>query len=159
MRTAATLPTDRVETAFDAARDRIVPAIRTAEGVLVPAVLTAADTAREKTLELLSSDAAHEVRRRGRGVVSAIRGEAGAGFTPAPRRMRYALFFVAGSAVGLGIAAVSKRLATPVPAEYTAPTGTGGLPASDAGEYVRTIPDVDLTATTTRDDLSTVTPS
>ena len=146
MRRTATQPTTTAETVLDTARDKIVPALRTAEGVLVPAVTTALTTAREKGIELLHSDAAHEAHRRGAEMVRAARGETVA----RAQRGRMFLMFAAGTAAGAAVAMVARRLMTPVPEPYQTSIDLTGGGSMDAGEYVRTIPEVSETPAAAR---------
>ena len=141
MRRTAALPTETAETILDTARDKIVPALRTAEGVLVPAVATALTTAREKGIELLHSDAAHEAQRRGHEMIRAARGETVA----RARRGRMLFMFAAGTAAGAAAAMVARRFTTPIPEPYQSSIDLTQGGSMDAGEYVRTIPDVSET--------------
>ena len=96
-------------TVTDTARDQVLPAVRSG--------LT---TARNKGGELLTSDAAHEARRRGVAIVKAARGEPIV--TSPGRRWTFGLGMLAlGTALGAGALWVARRLTgvTPYDAERT----------------------------------------
>ena len=114
-----------------AARDTVTPTLHKAQDTLtdtvLPAVRDAIAAARERGSDLLTSDAAHEARRRSTAVVKAARGQAVV--VPA-KRWRFGLGMIAiGTAFGYGAAWLAKRLATPIDS-YTqtlpVPSGTDG---------------------------------
>ncbi len=111
-----------VDDALNAARDKLAPL---------------ATTAKEKGLELLDSDKAHELRRRGHDVYASARGELPN--LKKARRWPLAMGFLAlGAAAGAAASFLSRRMETPVPWQ---PTG----PAADV-----TRPPTTSTATTTQ---------
>ncbi len=78
--------------------------------------------ARDRGVELLESDTAQELVRRGKDVVSAAKGDLVA--KPTKSRKPIGMFlFAAGTAAGVVAAIVSKRMSTPMP--------NGGIPAYD----------------------------
>ncbi|HVE98558.1 MAG TPA: hypothetical protein VNA12_05200 [Mycobacteriales bacterium] len=116
------LPTEPLESAFGTARDAALIArdkgIELLESDTAQELLrrgqTAALVARDKGSDLLDSDAAHELLRRGKGVVSAARGDLIAHPTSS-RKPVGMMLFVAGAAAGIAAAFVAKRMATTPP--------------------------------------------
>jgi hypothetical protein len=95
---------------------------------VLPAVSTALVTAKTKGAELLDSDAAWEARRRGKAVLRAARGDSA---VTKPKR-RFGLGFgmlAIGTAFGVGLAWVAKRLATPVESYSATTTETTPAPS------------------------------
>ncbi|HVE99151.1 MAG TPA: hypothetical protein VNA12_08220 [Mycobacteriales bacterium] len=126
--TLTTLPTPPLESALGTARDVALTArdkgLELLDSDAAQELLRRgqhiAIVARDRGTELLESDAAHELRRRSRDVVAAAKGD----LIPTPTRSRKgigAMLFVAGAAAGVVAAIVSKRMATPLP-EALAPT-------------------------------------
>lgn len=115
------------------AREQVAPALQKAQETLtdtvLPAVRDALAIAREKSVELLDSDAALEAKRRGLAVVQAARGNT----IPAPTRARRWRFGLGMMALGAGAvfgAGFAKRwLARPLTAteaEQELAAGTEG---------------------------------
>jgi len=120
--TLTALPTEPLESALVTARDVALVArdkgIELIESDKAQELLrrghTVAVVARDRGTELLDSDAAHELMRRGRGVVSAARGDLIAKPT-ASRKPLGLVLFAFGAAAGVAAAFVAKRMATTPP--------------------------------------------
>jgi hypothetical protein len=135
-----------------AARDTVTPTLHKTQEALVDTVLPALrdvlSTARDKGSDLLTSDTAHEARRRGHAVVMAAKGEP-AFLTPTRRHWRLGLGMLAlGAAFGAAGAWAAKRLSAPVDS-YTqpVPSGTDGGTTTVSGNGARkgmATEDVDL---------------
>jgi hypothetical protein len=114
------------------AREQVAPALQKAQETLsdtvLPAVRDALAIAREKSEELLDSDAALEAKRRGRAVVQAARGNVVA--VPKARRWRFGLGMVAlGAMAGFGVTYARRFLSRPATG-----AGTGeAFPAFPSG--------------------------
>ncbi|MDQ1711931.1 MAG: hypothetical protein QOE45_1381 [Frankiaceae bacterium] len=122
------------------ARDQVAPALQKAQETLtdtvLPAVRDALAIAREKSGELLDSDAALEAKRRGRAVVKAAMGDTAV--VPKARRWRFALGMIAiGSGIGYGFAWLGRRAAGQAGTDEALPsfetTGTEAASSSTAG--------------------------
>ncbi|HVF19741.1 MAG TPA: hypothetical protein VNA14_05820 [Mycobacteriales bacterium] len=94
--------------------------------------------ARDRGVELLESDAAQEFVRRGKGVVSAAKGELVE--KPKKRKPIKMMLLLAGSAAGVAAAVLSKRMTTPLP--------NSGIPAYDdpSAQFPKKDGVVDLTS-------------
>ena len=120
--TRTKLPTEPIESALGTARDAALT-VKTkglelldtdAAHELLHRGQHVAVVARTRGVELLDSDTAHELRRRGRNVVAAAKGDV----VVMPKRSRRSigmLLFAAGAAAGVVAAIVSKRMSTSVP--------------------------------------------
>jgi hypothetical protein len=149
------MPTLRHTATRDAAnaRDQVGPALLKAQETLtdtvLPALRDALVVAREKSSELLASDAAHEARRRGIAVVQAARGDTVV--VPKSRRWRFGLGMIAlGGAVGFAVTSFLRRMAdsssTTSPEAFPSfPSGTdGGVETTSSSTATAPTEDVDL---------------
>ncbi len=137
------LTTGTLESVYDGARGRaaeareqLAPRVRRAQQVFVPAFVGAFTTARVKSAELIDSGAVTEARHRAADVVRAARGK--------PERVASrrtwpvaALWFAGGTAAGVAIAVVARRLATPIPEPFGDEYGDGQQ-LIEPGGHVRT---------------------
>jgi hypothetical protein len=120
-------------------RDQVAPTLQKAQDTLtdtvLPAVRDALAVARDKSVELLDSDAALEAKRRGINVLRAAKGDTVLVATPAKRRFRFGFkTFALIAAAGGGIAYFVKRLSTPVETYHhtmPVPSGTDGGTTTD----------------------------
>jgi hypothetical protein len=117
------------------ARDTVTPTLHRAQETLtdtvLPTVRDAFSTARDKSIDLLDSDVAHEARRRGLAVVKAAKGEPM--FVPR-KRWRFGLGMITlGAGIGVGLAWVARRLTAPIESyAMPVPSGTDGGLATTA---------------------------
>lgn len=121
-RTRTTLPTEPLESALGTARDTAL-LVKTkglelldsdAAHELLHKGQHVAVVAKHRANDLLDSDVAHELGRRSRNVVLAAKGD----LVAVPKRSRRGvgvLLFAVGAAAGVAAAIVSKKMATPLP--------------------------------------------
>jgi hypothetical protein len=122
-------------------RDQVAPTLQKAQETLtdtvLPAVRDALAVARDKSAELLDSDAALEAKRRGINVLRAAKGDTVLVATPKRRRFRIGFRGIAIlAAAGGGIAYFVKRLSTPVETYHhtmPVPSGTDGGTTATTG--------------------------
>ena len=120
--TRTTLPTEPLESALEAARDTAL--LVKSKGLelldsdaahdLLSKGQHVAVVAKDRASDLLDSDMAHELGRRGRNVVLAAKGD----LVAVPTRSRRGvglLLFAVGAAAGVAAAVVSKKMSTSVP--------------------------------------------
>ena len=123
-----------VDDALTAARDKLAPL---------------AATAKEKGLELLDSDKAHELRRRGHDVYAAARGDLPN--LKKARRWPIAMGFLAlGAAAGAAASFLSRRMETPVPWQPAGPAADITRPPTTTATTTQAAsaqPKIDLTQT------------
>jgi hypothetical protein len=103
--------------------------------------------ARDRGVELLESDAAQEIVRRGKDVMSAAKGDLVA--KPTKSRKPLGMFlFAAGTAAGVVAAVVSKRMSTPMP--------NNGIPPYDdpAAQFPKKDGVIDLTSVAAEEGLT-----
>ena len=133
------MPTLTRTAARDTAREQVAPTLQKAQETLtdtvLPAVRDALVLAREKSAELLDSDAALEAKRRGIAVLRAAKGDAVVAAPTRLRRFRFGLGMIAvGTAIGGGIAYLMRRMSAPVDTYHhtmPVPSGTDGGAATD----------------------------
>jgi hypothetical protein len=120
-------------------RDQVAPTLQKAQETLtdtvLPAVRDALAVARDKSVELLDSDAALEAKRRGINVLRAAKGDTALVAPVKTRRFRIGFRTLALiAAAGGGIAFLVKRLSTPVETYHhtmPVPSGTDGGTTTD----------------------------